>query len=628
MSDDSHRDQEPEFVPSDDRVIGRAFGASLKVLAALVVVGGIITVIVNLPEKKSEEVRTVINAPEQRVEQSSEMPTVHFTDITSSAGVSFVHNTGATGDKMLPESLGGGVAFFDLDGDGDQDLLFINGTWWDWDLNDSRKPTTAALYRNDTRPGEPVRFTDVTAGSGLDVPLYGMGVAAGDVDNDGDTDLFITCVGANHLFINNGQGQFSDNTTTAGLAGDQADWSTAAAFFDFDNDGLLDLFVANYVQWSREIDFKVNFTIDGTNRAYGPPTDFQGAFCRLYHNLGDGTFEDVSEASGIQIRNRATGLPSAKALGVSLFDFNSDGFTDLMVANDTVQNLLFINKGDGTFQERGTISGVAFDANGNTRGAMGIDVARYRNNDDIGIAIGNFANEMTSLYVTQGQPLLYADEAIAEGVGPTSRLSLKFGLFFWDYDLDGWLDLLSVNGHLDEDIVKVQQSQSYRQKALLYWNNKGLGFQQVTEEHAPGDLFEPIVGRGCAYADIDGDGDLDAVFTQIGGAPKLLRNDLDLRARWLRVRLVGTGTGINRDAIGTEVQLTAGNVTQSRFVSPSRSYLSQSERTLTFGLGKSMAPEKLTINWPGGKSQVITRDQMDLSPGRELIISIPPTTTQ
>lgn len=624
MSDDSHRDQEPEFVPSDDRVIGRAFRASLKVLAALVVIAGIAAVIMNLPEKKSEEVRTVIDAPGQRVEQPSEMPAVHFTDISTNAGISFIHNTGATGDKMLPESLGGGVAFFDLEGDGDQDLLFVNGTWWDWDMNDSRQETTAALYRNDTRPGEPVRFTDVTAGSGLDVPIYGMGVAAGDVDNDGDTDLFITCVGANRLFINDGRGRFSDQTTTAGVAGDDAAWSTAATFLDYDNDGLLDLFVANYVQWSREIDFKVNFTIDGTNRAYGPPTDFQGSFCQLYHNLGGGEFQDVSKDSGIQIRNRATGLPSAKALGVSLFDFNSDGFTDLMVANDTVQNLLFINMGDGTFKEQGGISGVAFDANGNTRGAMGIDVARYRNNDDIGIAIGNFANEMTSLYVTQGQPLLYADEAIAEGVGPTSRLSLKFGLFFWDYDLDGWLDLLSVNGHLDEDIVKVQQSQSYRQKALLYWNNKGLGFQQVTEEHAPGDLFEPIVGRGCAYADIDGDGDLDAVFTQIGGAPKLLRNDLDLRARWLRVRLVGTGAGINRDAIGAEVRLTAGGVTQSRFVSPSRSYLSQSEKTLTFGLGKSMAPEKLTINWPGGKSQVITGDQMDLSPGRELVISVPP----
>lgn len=589
-----------ELVHEDDKIVGKASGYSALVFVLIIALVGGIALFLKRPKEQGPEIKTAISAPVVPDKPRAEMPRVTFTDITQTAGLTFVHNNGATGEKLLPESLGGGVAFLDFDNDGDADLLFVNSTWWPWDLakDTSRKPTTAALYRNDTVPGGPVTFTDVTAGSALDVPLFGMGVAVGDFDNDGLVDVFVTAVGENKLFRNLGNGKFADITAQAGVAGDAGEWSTAATFLDFDNDGNLDLFVANYVKWSREIDFTVNFTIDGTHRAYGPPSDFEGAFPVLYRNRGDGTFEDVSEASGVRVRNRATGVPVAKSLGVALVEINADGWMDFVVANDTTPNQVFVNQGDGTFKEVGAVSGVAYDSNGNTRGAMGIDIARHRNNADLGIAIGNFANEMTALYVSQGQSLLFADEAIAEGIGPASRVPLKFGIFFFDYDLDGWLDLLTVNGHLDEDITKVQASQKYRQPAQLFWSQQGNGFLVATEAEAGADLFTPIVGRGSAYADIDGDGDLDVVFTQLHGPPLLLRNDQALSHHWLRVKL--TGTKSNRDAIGAVVTLQAGGLTQERLVTPARSYLSHSSPELVFGLGPAAEIDSLTVRWPSG----------------------------
>jgi enediyne biosynthesis protein E4 len=598
----SPRPDEPEeLVHEDDQIVGRASRYSAVVLVLILLLVGGVVLVLKRPKEKGPEIKTAISAPVVPDKPRAEMPKVTFSDITQAAGITFVHNNGATGEKLLPESLGGGVAFLDFDNDGDADLLFVNSTWWPWDLakDASRKPTTAALYRNDTAPGGPVKFTDITAGSGLDVPIFGMGVAVGDFDNDGLVDVFLTAVGENKLFRNLGNGKFADITAQAGVAGDAGDWSTAATFLDFDNDGHLDLFVANYVKWSREIDFQVNFTIDGTHRAYGPPSDFEGAFPLLYRNRGDGTFEDVSEASGVRVKNRATGVPVAKSLGVALVDINADGWMDFVVANDTTPNQVFINQGDGTFKEVGAISGVAYDSNGNTRGAMGIDIARHRNNADLGIAIGNFANEMTALYVSQGQSLLFADEAIAEGIGPASRVPLKFGIFFFDYDLDGWLDLLNVNGHLDEDITKVQASQKYRQPAQLFWSQQGNGFLLVGEKEAGADLFTPIVGRGSAYADLDGDGDLDVVFTQLHGPPLLLRNDQALGHHWLRVKL--TGSKSNRDAIGAVVTLKASGLTQERLVTPARSYLSQSTLDVTFGLGTVAEIERLSVRWPSGK---------------------------
>ena len=593
-------DDSDEVAHHDDAVIGKAFrGSAVAFMVVVVVVLGTVWYL-KRPKEKGPEVKTAIAAPVVPNRPKAEMPPVKFADITRAAGITFVHNNGATGDKLLPESLGGGVAFFDFDHDGDADLLFVNSTWWPWDVakDASRKPTTAALYRNDTAPGGPVKFIDVTAGSGLDVALYGMGVACGDFDNDGNVDVFVTAVGGNKLFRNAGDGKFTDVTALAGVAGDASDWSTAATFFDYDNDGRLDLYVANYVKWSREIDFKVNFTIDGTHRAYGPPSDFEGALPRLYHNEGHGRFKDVSESSGVQVKNKASGVPVAKTLGVAPFDINGDGRLDLVVANDTVQNFVLLNNGDGTFKEIGGVSGIAFDANGNARGAMGIDIAHHRNDRSVAVAIGNFANEMTALYVSQGKPFPFADEAIAEGVGPASRVPLKFGIFFFDYDLDGWPDLLTVNGHLDEDITKVQASQKYRQPAQLFWNQHGNGFLAVGEKEAGAEFFTPIVGRGSAYADLDGDGDLDVVFTQLNGTPLLLRNDQALGHHWLRLKL--TGSKSNGDAIGAIATIKAGGMTQQRMVTPTRSYLSQSSPELVFGFGKTATIESVTVRWPSG----------------------------
>src|SRR6266404_5842981 len=504
--------------------------------------------------------------------------------------------------------MGGGVAFFDFDNDGSQDLLFIDSTYWPGHVPEGKQLPTLALYHNDSHG----HFTDVTSGSGLDVGFYGMGVAIGDYDNDGLDDVFVTVVGGNHLFHNEGHGKFREVTLEAGVGGSTNDWSSCAAFIDYDNDGRLDLFVGSYVKWSREIDAEVGYKIDGRTRAYGQPMNFTGAFPHLYHNDGQGRFSDVSASSGVQVKNPATGVPATKTLGVAPGDVDGDGWVDLVLANDTVPNLVFINQHDGTFKEIGAQSGVEFDSYGNTRGAMGIDTASYRNDGKLGIGIGNFANEMTALYVQQNSLTNFSDEAITEGVGPASRLLLKFGLFFFDYDLDGRLDLLTVNGHLEEEISKIQKSQTYRQPAQLFWNagdHRGACFVTVPPEKAGHDLFKPIVGRGSAFADIDGDGDLDVVLTQVNGPPLLLRNDQTLKHHWLRLKLIGVKC--NRSAIGALIKVRLGGQTLTRQVMPTRSYLSQSELPVTIGLGKANGFDDLEIIWPGGEKQKVADARID-----------------
>lgn len=595
-----------EVAHLDDAVIGRAFRGSA---VTFVILGLVVTCVVIVLQRKPAlppEQQTKLSAPTPSEQAPAEIPAARFTDITKSAGITFVHNNGAYGDKLLPETMGGGCAFFDFDNDGAPDVLFVNSTTWPWKTSDP-KPTLA-LYRNDGKG----HFTDVTVGSGLDVSLYGMGAAIGDYDNDGLPDVFITGVGGNRLFHNEGNGKFKDATTAAGVAGATNDWSTCAAWIDYDNDGKLDLFVGHYVRWSREIDFEVGYKLVGIGRAYGQPMNFEGTFPSLFHNDGNGHFTDVSAAAGLQIKNPATGVPVAKTLGVAPVDLDGDGWIDLVVANDTVQNFVFHNQHNGTFKEIGAASGIAFDSYGNTRGAMGIDSARYRNDQTLGIAIGNFANEMTALYVSQKDPLVFTDEAITEGVGPASRQWLKFGLFFFDYDLDGRLDLLSVNGHLEEEISKIQKSQHYAQPAQLFWNSGGVRagcFCSVSADKCGPDLFKPIVGRGCAFADIDGDGDLDVLLTQVGGAPLLLRNDQALGHHWLRLKL--TGTKANRDAIGARVNVKVGEQTMSRDVMPTRGYLSQSELPVTFGLGAAARPDAVEIIWPGGVRQTVEKPIVD-----------------
>jgi len=589
---------------SDDAIIGVALRWSLAIIAVVVVVAALLWVLGHRsPDEKT--IAKTVHPPRGPETPSISVPAIPFTRITEEAGIDFVHSTGATGEKLLPETMGSGAAFLDVDGDGDQDLLLVNSTDWPGVRRSGPDPTMA-LYLNDGGGG----FTDVTRSWGLAVPLFGMGVAVGDVEGDGDQDLFITAVGSNHLFVNDG-GRFSDATTAAGVGGDPTAWSTCAGFFDADGDGDLDLIVGNYVVWSRDVDIEVGFTLNGTDRAYGPPNSFAGTVPWLYLNDGEGRFVEVGEAAGMRVMNPSTGEPMAKTLGLVIVDLGDDGRLDVLLANDTVRNFLFRNLGEGRFEEIGSEAGVGFDSAGNATGAMGVDVADFRNDGHLGFAIGNFANEMTSLYVAQGDPWVFADEAVIEGVGSPSRLRLTFGTLFFDADLDGRLDLLAVNGHIEDSISQVQASQSYRQPAQLFWNARGQDratFVPLGEE-LTADLASPVVGRGATAADIDGDGDLDLLITTNGGAPLLLRNDQNLAHHWLRVVL--RGQGANPGGVGAVVSIESDGRRQDRLVMPTRSYLSQVELPVTFGLGDHGGPVELRVRWPDGFVQDLGLVEVD-----------------
>jgi hypothetical protein len=531
------------------------------------------------------------------VVRAETLPAVRFVDVTEAAGLRFVHHNGATGEKLLPETMGSGAAFLDYDGDGDQDILLVNSD--DWSPSASKPRPTQALYRNDGLG----HFEDVTAAAGLDRSFFGMGAAVGDLDNDGDPDLAITALGGLHLFRNDG-GSFRDVTEAMGVGG-VGGWFTSAAFFDVENDGDLDLFACRYVAWSPEADRAVSTQLAGTGQgpAYDPPTAFEGSFCILLRNDG-ARFTDASEGAGIQVRTPDRAAPAAKALGVAPYDVDGDGLVDVAVANDTVANFLFINRGKGRFEEVGMAAGVAYDSSGAARAGMGIDWADFRNDGTLGLAVGNFANEMMALFVSdEPAGLRFADLAATYGLGAPTQPPMKFGLVFLDHDLDGCLDLLSANGHLESDIGRVQASETYAQSAQLFWNSGRPGrsrFVPVGPATAGPDLFRPIVGRGASYADIDGDGDIDVLLTANGGPALLLRNEGGNRNRWFRLRLRGRAS--NRDAIGARVTVRAGGVTQRRQLFPARSYLSSVELPLTFGLGRAVAAEAVTIAWPSGRT--------------------------
>jgi len=589
-----------ESLPEDDRIIGVAFRRSLVVIAAVATVGGLVAgvMFVNLRDDAEVAVvqRAAVAAPQSLAPAPESMPEIPFTDITLAAGIRWRRENGAVGDKLLPETMGGGAAFADIDNDGDPDLLLVGGESWQ---ENPRRPSSLAVYRNDGGT-----FTDTTRSSGMEVQLQGMGIAVGDIDNDGLKDVYVTALGRNRLYHNLGGGSFADITADAGVAGGD-EWSSSAGFLDIDGDGWLDLFVANYIEWSKELDLDLHFTMNGTDRAYGPPSQYPGTQCVLYRNRRDGTFDDVSKTAGIQVLNSSTGVAKGKALAVSFADFDANGAIDIFVANDTVDNFLFLNQGDGTFAEMGRALGVATDNNGNATGAMGADSAVHHNDDRQAIAVGNFANQASSFFVQSAQGGGFTDLANLEGVGSESRLRLSFGLFFFDADLDGRLDLLQCNGHLENEVNEVQPSQTYRQQAQLFWNSgqRRRAFVALAAGSVR-DLANPIVGRGATYADIDDDGDLDVLLMRPQGAPVLLRNDQELDNHWLRVDLAG-GEGVNRDAIGAWVELTAGGDTQLRQVMPTRSYLSQVEAVLTFGLGTTSSVDELRVMWPNGRQQVV-----------------------
>ncbi len=505
----------------------------------------------------------------------------HFTDVTQAAGIHFRHNNGAYGGKLLPETLGSGCAFLDYDADGWQDILLVNSADWP---GHSRQRSTLKLYRNN-RNGT---FTDVTRAAGLDLEMYGMGVAVADYNNDGFPDILITCVGQNRLLKNTGKGTFVDVTTAGGLGKRQA-FSTSAIWFDYDRDGLLDLFVCNYVKWSPEHD--VFCSLNGKVKSYCTPEAYVGQTCWLFHNRGNGTFEDVTASSGIFDSN-------SKSLGVAMFDYDQDGWPDLLVANDTQPNKLYRNQRNGTFKDVAVEAGIAFSAEGKARAGMGVDAGDFENSGRTGIAITNFDNEMIGLYRADDKGNL-SDVAVQSGVGLPSKTTLGFGCAFADCDLDGSLDLIAVNGHID-DTVRSIRNVGYAQPPQIFLNNGKGNFHEAADE-VGGGFSSPKVGRGLAIGDFDRDGDADVLITTNNGPAYLFRNDQTSGNHSIRFRLVGTKS--NRDAIGAQVKIFAGGAMQTRMVRSGSSYLSQSELPVTFGLGKRDRIDRLVIEWPSGGTE-------------------------
>jgi len=502
---------------------------------------------------------------------------IQFTDATASAGIAFVHNTGRAGKKYLPETVGSGCAFFDADGDGWPDILLVNSK--DWQPKGHR--SLHALYRNNKNG----TFTDVTAGSGLDVEMYGIGVSVGDFDNDGRDDVYITALEGDRLFHNDGHFKFSDVTKASGIA--NASFGTSAAWLDYDKDGRLDLFVANYVKWSVATDLYCS--MDGTNKTYCTPETYKGSAARLYHNLGAGKFEDVSQKAGIAD-------PTSKSLGVAVLDYDGDGWPDIFLANDTTPNRLYRNNRNGTFTEEGVAAGVAYSEDGVARGAMGVDAGDYDRSNRPHLLVGNFSNQMLALYHNEGGKL-FVDQAPSSPVGRVSLLYLAFGVFFVDYDLDGHLDVFAANGHIEEAITKVQPKVQYKEPPLMFRNTGNGQFENVSG--SLGAAFAVAeVARGAAYADYDHDGDLDILISNNHGPARLLKNEGGNRNRWITIKTVGTKS--NRDGIGAVVRVQSASGKQWSMVRSGSSYASQSDLAQTFGLGQDSVVQAIDVEWPTG----------------------------
>jgi len=532
-------------------------------------------------------------------------PRIHFRDITARAGIHFKHNSGAFGKKYLPETMGPGCAFLDYDNDGWPDILLVNGQDWP---GHQRVPSTMKLYHNN-HDGS---FTDVTRKAGLAVPMFGLGVAVGDYDNDGFDDVFVTALGQSHLFRNNGNGTFADATKVAGMWGLE-EFSTSAAWVDYDRDGRLDLIVANYVQWSIAGDLYC--TLDGVRKSYCTPESYKGASVRLWHNAGGGKFEDATRRAKIYDT-------SSKGLGIAILDYDGDGWPDILLANDTQPNKLYLNKRDGTFEDTGVTAGVGFSEDGVARAGMGVDAADYDRSGHASVIITNFSNQMLSLYHNEGNGL-FVDEAPHSEVGRATLVTLGFGCFFFDYDNDGWPDILVADGHIEDGIERVQKRVTYAEPPHVF-RNLGDGKFEETTQALGSEFASPKVARGAAFADVDNDGSLDVMMTTNGGGAFLFHNE-GASNHSVRVKLLGTKS--NRDGIGAVVRVTAGPDRQWQMVHSGSSYLSQSELTLTFGLGASKKADVMEVQWPSGAvdkiSNVSAGQAVTIREGKGIVASTP-----
>jgi len=526
-------------------------------------------------------------------------PKIEFEDFSEIAGLDFYYEDGAEGDKWAPETMIGGVSFFDYDNDGDADLMAVSGKKWDEYENGSGK-NTLSLYRNDDGKS----FTDVTNEVGLIFNGYGFSAVVGDYDNDGWQDIYVTALGENKLFKNYEGKKFLDVTEKNNVQGSKGDYSIGAAFFDADNDGDLDLFVANYMQWSKQLDMRINENINNLDKAYSGPSYFESSKSYFYRNYGDIGFKEESRSAGLDVESRGKAI--GKTLGILPVDINNDGYIDLITANDQIRNFAFINNGSGNFTEQGEEIGIAYNNLGKSTAAMGVDAAWLSKDLLLTVAMGNYASEMTSVYVFDREHEVFSDDAPITGIGPDSRKSLTFGVLFLDLDLDGRMDFVQANGHVEPDISLTQKSQAYKQPAQLFWNcgsdcSRPFVLLPAT---SVGELYEPLAGRGLAAADYDNDGDIDIAISEIGGRLRLFKNNQKTSNNWLRLEL--SQPDKNRFAVGAIVEIHHGGHVQKQHLMPTRSYVSQVENILTFGLGDSKSVDSINITWPDGQHQVLS----------------------
>ena len=511
---------------------------------------------------------------------SSQTDEVRFTDITAKLGIDFRHANGESGQKYFIEPIGSGVALFDYDNDNDLDLYLVNGS--DLPGMISPIPPTNRLYRNDNGV-----FTDVTIEASIGDTGYGLGCCVGDYNNDGFTDLYVTNYGANVLYHNNGDGTFTNVTERAGVGGNQ--FSSGCAFVDIDVDGDLDLYVVNYVQFDPETNPEC--TRQGI-RTYCTPEALLGAADVLYLNNGDGTFTDVSERAGIS-------EASGKGLGVVCGDVDNDGDVDIFVANDTTPNLLYRNNPNRVkMTEDALFSGVALSEEGRAYSGMGANLGDFDNDGYLDVVITNFQDQTNSLY-HNAQSGFFNEVSFAKGIGEKSLPYLAWGVDFVDFNNDGWLDLFIANGHLDDNIAEIDPIGTYAQPNQLFLNNQGINFSEIADTA----IAAQKVSRGTAFGDIDNDGDIDIVVSNLKDSPTVLRNDGGNTGRWLSVKLVGTHC--NRDAIGARVTVVSGGLTQIREVKSGSGYLSQNDLRLHFGLGAETPVDTLTVRWLCGKVQTL-----------------------